>query len=72
MVLSQELSVRFSPDGCTLASQRVSDGTVKLWYAATGAGIRTMTGHGDRVSDATRPPNIRLSSSLDVSLRSID
>ncbi|RYO77156.1 hypothetical protein DL764_010237 [Monosporascus ibericus] len=41
-------SVAFSGDGSRLASGS-TDGTVKVWDAATGACLSTLTGHGDYV-----------------------
>ena len=38
-------SVAFSPDGTTLASGGGDDRTVRLWEAATGRKIRTLSGH---------------------------
>ncbi|WP_354636087.1 serine/threonine-protein kinase [Planktothricoides raciborskii] len=41
-------SVKFSPDGQTLASGS-TDGTVKLWNVNTGKAFRTLSGHTDSV-----------------------
>lgn len=54
--------VAFSPDSMTLASGH-SDGTIKLWNARTGLGIRTLRWHIFRVhSVAFSPDSMTLAS----------
>jgi hypothetical protein len=55
-------SVAFSPDGTRLASG-CNDRTVKLWHAASGQELRTLTGHaGEVLSVAFSPDGTRLAS----------
>ncbi len=49
-------SVVFSPDGQRLASGS-SDKTIRLWDAATGTELRTLTGHADSVSSVVFSPD---------------
>jgi WD40 repeat protein len=49
-------SVRFSPDGKTLASGS-PDRTVILWNAATGKELRTLFGHGDDTAPVCFSPD---------------
>ena len=50
------LAVAFSPDGTQLASAGV-DRTVRIWESATGAAVRTLTGHTSRVSAVAFSPD---------------
>lgn len=52
-------SVRFSPDGLTLASCSY-DKTVKVWDVKTGQEIHTLRGHSDRVLSLTLSPDGQL------------
>ena len=49
-------SVRFSPDGTTLASGSTNK-TIKLWNVATGEKLRTLTGHHDSVFSVSFSPD---------------
>jgi WD40 repeat protein len=49
-------SVAFSPDGGLIASAG-AEGTVKLWRAADGALLRTLTGHDGDVNGVAFSPN---------------
>jgi WD40 repeat protein len=49
-------SVAFSPDGGLIASA-AAEGTVKLWRAADGALLRTLTGHDGDVNGVAFSPN---------------
>jgi WD40 repeat protein len=49
-------SVAISPDGQTLASGS-EDRTIKLWNAATGAVITTLSGHSRGVSAVAFSPD---------------
>ncbi|MGW5779826.1 nSTAND1 domain-containing NTPase [Streptomyces sp. NPDC003863] len=49
-------SVAYSPDGRTVASA-ASDGTVRLWDAATGKSRRTLAGHSDTVFSVAFSPD---------------
>ncbi|MFI0923795.1 trypsin-like peptidase domain-containing protein [Streptomyces sp. NPDC021012] len=51
-------SVKFSPDGRTVASAS-SDGTVRLWDVATGKSRRVLNGHSDTVSSVAFSPDGR-------------
>ncbi len=46
----------FSPDGELLASAS-TDGTVKLWAAASGGELATLTGHTDSVNCCAFSPD---------------
>ena len=50
------LSVGFSPDGRTIASGS-RDSTIRLWDAASGEEIATMTGHAGAVNSITFSPD---------------
>ncbi len=54
--LSQVHGVAFSPDGTLLASAS-TDGTVKVWSAATGVELRTLKGHTNGVESVTFSPD---------------
>jgi len=49
-------SVAFSPDGTLLASAG-TDNKVRVWQAATGAAVRTLTGHTGQVSAVMFSPD---------------
>ncbi|MFC1761786.1 protein kinase [Planctomycetota bacterium] len=53
---SRASRVAFSPDGKSLASGN-SDGTVTVWEAATGAEVRTLTGHKEGVESLALSPD---------------
>jgi dipeptidyl aminopeptidase/acylaminoacyl peptidase len=50
------LDVAFSPDGQHVASSG-TDNAIRLWDAATGAAVRTFTGHTDDVSTIAFSPD---------------
>ncbi len=51
-------AVAFSPDGRTIVSGS-DDKTLKLWDAASGRALRTLTGHGDQVHAVAFSPDGR-------------
>src|SRR5260370_39237211 len=48
-------SLAYSPDGSKLATASI-DGTVKIWYTATGRELRTYPGHNVQVQAVTVSP----------------
>jgi WD40 repeat protein len=54
--LSPVFCAAFSPDGTHIVSGSF-DGTVRVWDASTGAVIRTLKGHTDRVQSVTFSPD---------------
>src|SRR5258706_1448325 len=67
---SEVTSISFSPDGRFLASASC-DGTVKLWDAANGRELRTLSGHTECVTSVSFSPDGRIlgSNSEDDTLR---
>eukprot|EP00438_Fugacium_kawagutii_P027345 Skav236350 [mRNA] locus=scaffold918:159923:162142:+ [translate_table: standard] len=56
LIGSEVNSVQWSPDGATLVTG-AEDGLVRLWEAATGRGIRALTGHTDMVMSVSFSPD---------------